>query len=113
MDDAVLGSIEYAVEHLGARLVMVLGHEKCGVAVAPGGNSLWGFRQDGRNGGFWTGGLWHTVCNRSLLFPVVMACKERGTWRNMSEANKCACRRTFRPETITARHNRDSLEHGK
>ncbi|HEU4940175.1 MAG TPA: carbonic anhydrase, partial [Candidatus Eisenbacteria bacterium] len=29
-DDAVIGSIEYALEHLGARLVVVLGHERCG-----------------------------------------------------------------------------------
>jgi carbonic anhydrase len=33
-DDAVLGSIEYAVEHLGTKLVMVLGHEKCGAVSA-------------------------------------------------------------------------------
>jgi carbonic anhydrase len=29
-----LGSIEYAVEHLGVKLVMVLGHEKCGAVKA-------------------------------------------------------------------------------
>jgi len=29
-----LGSIEYAIEHLGARLVMVLGHERCGAVTA-------------------------------------------------------------------------------
>jgi carbonic anhydrase len=34
VDDAVLGSIEYAVEHLGVKLVMVLGHEKCGAVSA-------------------------------------------------------------------------------
>jgi carbonic anhydrase len=34
VDDAVLGSIEYAVEHLGTKLVMVLGHEKCGAISA-------------------------------------------------------------------------------
>jgi carbonic anhydrase len=33
-DDAVIGSIEYAVEHLGPTLVMVLGHEKCGAVAA-------------------------------------------------------------------------------
>lgn len=33
-DDAAIGSIEYAVEHLGARLVMVLGHERCGAVKA-------------------------------------------------------------------------------
>jgi len=33
-DDAVIASIEYAVEHLGTRLVVVLGHEKCGAVIA-------------------------------------------------------------------------------
>jgi carbonic anhydrase len=32
--DEVLGSIEYAVEHLNVHLVMVLGHEKCGAVTA-------------------------------------------------------------------------------
>ena len=34
VDDAVLGSIEYAVQHLGTKLVVVLGHEKCGAVSA-------------------------------------------------------------------------------
>jgi carbonic anhydrase len=29
-----LGSIEYAVEHLGSSLLVVLGHEKCGAVTA-------------------------------------------------------------------------------
>lgn len=29
-----LGSIEYAVEHLGVRLIVVLGHERCGAVTA-------------------------------------------------------------------------------
>jgi len=33
-DPVVLGSIEYAAEHLGAPLVMVLGHERCGAVTA-------------------------------------------------------------------------------
>jgi len=33
-DDAVLGSIEYAAEHLGVDLVVVLGHQKCGAVQA-------------------------------------------------------------------------------
>ncbi|MEI6286339.1 MAG: carbonic anhydrase [Bacillota bacterium] len=38
-DDAVLGSVEYAVEHLGVTLVVVLGHKSCGAvsAAASGG----------------------------------------------------------------------------
>lgn len=33
-DDAALGSIEFAVAKLGARLIVVLGHEKCGAVAA-------------------------------------------------------------------------------
>lgn len=32
--EAALGSIEYAVEHLGVPLVLVLGHQKCGAVTA-------------------------------------------------------------------------------
>lgn len=44
IDDDVLGSVEYAVEHLGASLVVVLGHSRCGAvqaalgAAPPGGH---------------------------------------------------------------------------
>ena len=34
MDEVGLGSIEYAVEHLGTRLVVVLGHQHCGAVSA-------------------------------------------------------------------------------
>jgi len=34
IDDEMLGSIEYAVEHLGSRLIVVMGHEKCGAVSA-------------------------------------------------------------------------------
>jgi len=34
LDDAVLGSLEYAVEHLGVTYIMVLGHERCGAVEA-------------------------------------------------------------------------------
>jgi carbonic anhydrase len=34
VDDVVLGSIEYAVEHFGVRLIVVLGHEGCGAIKA-------------------------------------------------------------------------------
>jgi carbonic anhydrase len=33
-DPIILGSIEYAAEHLGSPLVMVLGHERCGAVTA-------------------------------------------------------------------------------
>ncbi|MEN0059328.1 MAG: carbonic anhydrase, partial [Bdellovibrio sp.] len=34
LDNNVIGSIEYAVEHLGANLIVVLGHESCGAVRA-------------------------------------------------------------------------------
>ncbi len=34
VEDVGLGSIEYALEHLGTRLVVVLGHAKCGAVTA-------------------------------------------------------------------------------
>lgn len=34
VDDHALGSIEYAVENLGCRLIVVLGHERCGAVQA-------------------------------------------------------------------------------
>lgn len=34
MDDTILGSIEYAVEHLHTDLVMVLGHSSCGAVTS-------------------------------------------------------------------------------
>jgi carbonic anhydrase len=33
-DPIVLGSIEYAAEHLGSPLILVLGHERCGAVTA-------------------------------------------------------------------------------
>lgn len=33
-DDLVIASLEYSVEHLGTRLIMVLGHEGCGAVKA-------------------------------------------------------------------------------
>jgi carbonic anhydrase len=34
IDDVAMGSIEYAVDHLGTRLIVVLGHSKCGAVTA-------------------------------------------------------------------------------
>ena len=34
VDDAALGSVEFAVAALGAKLIVVLGHEKCGAVKA-------------------------------------------------------------------------------
>jgi len=46
VDDHALGSMEYAIEHLGARLIVVLGHPRCGaVAAAVAGDSAPGHIQ--------------------------------------------------------------------
>lgn len=34
IDKVVLGSVEYAAEHLGSPLIVVLGHERCGAVTA-------------------------------------------------------------------------------
>lgn len=34
VDNAALASIEYAVEHLGVKLIVVMGHQKCGAVKA-------------------------------------------------------------------------------
>lgn len=34
LDEHILGSIEYAVEHLGVNLVVIMGHESCGAVGA-------------------------------------------------------------------------------
>lgn len=34
VDDVVMGSLEYAVDHLGVPLVVVLGHSKCGAVTS-------------------------------------------------------------------------------
>jgi carbonic anhydrase len=34
VDPAIMGSVEYAVEHLGTHLVVVLGHQSCGAVTA-------------------------------------------------------------------------------
>jgi len=34
VDAIVLGSLEYAIEHLGTKLIVVLGHERCGAVTA-------------------------------------------------------------------------------
>jgi carbonic anhydrase len=41
VDNDALGSIEYAVEHLGVKYIMVLGHERCGAvdATVKGGHA--------------------------------------------------------------------------
>lgn len=44
LNDHVVGSVEYAVEHLGAKIVLVVGHERCGAVAA----AVAGGHADGR-----------------------------------------------------------------
>ncbi len=46
LNDHVIGSIEYAVEHLRASVILVVGHEKCGAVAAV----IAGGRAEGRMG---------------------------------------------------------------
>lgn len=46
-DPAVLGSVEYGVEHLGVPLVVVLGHERCGAVAAAVASVASGTRPEG------------------------------------------------------------------
>lgn len=34
VNDMIVGSLEYAVEHLGAELIVVMGHKRCGAVAA-------------------------------------------------------------------------------
>src|SRR5215831_7112000 len=45
VDAVALGSIEYAIEHLGTRLIVVLGHQHCGAvsAAVSGGTESGGY----------------------------------------------------------------------
>ena len=47
VDDNALGSIEYAVEHLGTPLILVMGHEACGAVTAAYDNVKNGTKAEG------------------------------------------------------------------
>jgi carbonic anhydrase len=50
VDDEILGSLEYAVEHLGVKLILVLGHERCGAVRAALESRVTGGHADGNLG---------------------------------------------------------------
>ena len=86
LDDVVIGSIEYAVEHLGTRLVLVLGHESCGAV----GASLEG----GEAGG-------HIDSIVNAIVPAVESVRaQKGDlYENAIKANSCAMLRISRLRT--------------
>ena len=51
-DPIVLGSVEYAAEHLGSALVMVLGHQSCGAVGGAVAEVIDGAKQPGSIGDF-------------------------------------------------------------
>jgi carbonic anhydrase len=58
LDDFALGSVEYGAEHLGARVVLVLGHTGCGAVEAALAGSAHGYIKaitDEIAGGLWEG----------------------------------------------------------
>src|SRR5207249_412361 len=67
-DNAALGSIEYAVEHLHVPLVLVLGHQACG-AVAAAVNLV-------KNGGEAPPG--HVAFLADAIKPAVLKVKDEG-----------------------------------
>jgi carbonic anhydrase len=64
VDDAALGSIEYGIAHLGASVILVLGHEYCGAVDA----AMKGGRLPGKLGAF-----------VKPILPAVKAVKKSGT----------------------------------
>lgn len=47
-DPLVVGSVEYAAEHLGSMLIMVLGHQNCGAVKAAVATATEGAHQEGK-----------------------------------------------------------------
>jgi carbonic anhydrase len=47
VDDNVLGSLEYAIEHLGVQLIVAMGHQACGAVKAADAFVLKGARPGG------------------------------------------------------------------
>ncbi len=79
LDDELLGSLEYAVEHLGVHLIMVLGHERCGAIRAALESVLAGAELEGHLGRLveaiepaieeapLTGDVWEAVAEANLV----------------------------------------------
>ena len=63
MNDFVLGSIEYAADHLQTPLIMVLGHSKCGAVQAAASGAV---------------GAGHTACLTESIQPALEEARKRG-----------------------------------
>ena len=62
MNDMILGSIEYAADHLHTPLVMVLGHSKCGCVTA----AIQGVNGEG-----------HVACLTEAIRPALLEAKDQ------------------------------------
>ncbi|MBF0206510.1 MAG: carbonic anhydrase [Oligoflexia bacterium] len=50
VDKQTIGSIEYAIEHLGSRLLVILGHDSCGAVTAALGSAATAYKDGGHSG---------------------------------------------------------------
>lgn len=83
LSDPVIGSLEYAAEHLEVPLILVLGHERCGaVKAAMGSGAVEG----------------HIGCIIDEIRPVLDAARETpgDTWDNASRLNAKRIAETLR-----------------
>ena len=71
LDDHQLGSIEYAADHLGTRLILVLGHTRCGAVEAA---------IKGHTGGFIESILKDIELAIVMLVAVVITCFIQARW---------------------------------
>ena len=97
VDDAALGSIEYGVDHLGASLIVVLGHEKCGAVDA----AMKGGKAPGKIGTF-----------VKPILPAVAAVKRAGN-ATLDAAIEENIRRTAAGLTARSRILADHVKSGK
>jgi carbonic anhydrase len=81
VDPVVLGSIEYAVEHLGPALIMVLGHEACGAVTAA-------FDADGKAEG-------NVEAIIELIEPAVQKAKDAAKGKSRAEQVEAAIDRNI------------------
>ena len=64
MDDNQLGSVEYAADHLGCNLVVVLGHTHCGAVGAAIGGGAGGFIKSAE-------GVSYAIIISNLVVPLI------------------------------------------
>ncbi|HET6275081.1 MAG TPA: carbonic anhydrase [Candidatus Cybelea sp.] len=90
-DDLVIASLEYAVEHLGTRLVMVLGHQNCGAVKA-----VYSALKDGSTLPP------HLSTMQNIMGPgIASVVKAKGTIMEATEANVRAAMKDLRADSPT------------